>query len=1042
MSRSFEVLSMPRRVLSSLVACSATGAMVLGLAPGAAAVSDVVQETLDVPRFVQEGTPLDVGGQAVPWDAGLGLKAIGDTDYAWELPPGVTHTAISTGALNNDPLTLMLRSDGQVVATLDDFWNSAPVIPDLPDGVHYTAIAAGANGASFLLRSDGALVPLEEEGIPAPKIPRLPTGMSYIAVDAEDDTAYAVRSDGQLVAIPPWWAGTQPPPCADALVPPAGLGYTAISADDASWAALRSDGAVVYCRWNNNTAAVIVPLKGTRYTGIDIAPGLAGNPTMSYGYAARDDGKIVGFGSAPVPATVPSGRTVVGLSAHEAGGTAILDDGNLLTWGRAHSVPLPGLPGDPGFAAVSSWYDTKWLIRRGAAIPVDLQIESQTTANYNEPTPVEISVTAGGLSPTGWVRIGYVRDDGSMWWGFPERVVDGRATFEFREFPEGVYPRVVRFDGPPFVTAEKSVDFVVRPQQPSTITVDMPEKWRVGARDVYFDTHVEASGGVSTDQGYFTVTAVESGERLGGATHDGQAHVDTTVLPPGRHQVRVDYVSDGPAAPASWTGMVTVVPPAETRITVDTELTAEYGSYSTHLDADMTVRTVDGSRLPLGYLYVYDEDGNSLYSAGQSGQGAGLIEYTTGLHIDGMPPGDHPVLVRWVPDSSFSNPTTEVLPAEWRGNMRITKASTRILIDPLAAGVYGQDRSMNVGIAATNLAEVHGTILAKIDGVEVGRAQIAVDPPEAPVVSVPIRMSGVLPGAHQLEISYLGSELLKPASAAWQLEVRPAEFTTPYTTVSGTQRVGATLRADRGVWSPEPTSVTYVWKADGEVIAGATSSSLVIPGSALGKRITVSATGSRTYYTSHTVTSIPAEPVAAGVFSAPRSAALSGAAQVGRTLTAVRGTWTPSPTKTTYQWRVDGKAISGATGSTWKLPASAKGKTVSVAITGSKTGYTTKTLLSPATAAVKAGVFVAPTPTIAGSAAVGSTLQVYRGTWTPLPSTVTHQWKIDGRAVAGATRSTFRVPTSARGKRVSVVVTGSLAGYTTKSVSQSTGVIR
>jgi hypothetical protein len=779
--------------------------------------------------------------------------------------------------------------------------------------------------------------------------------MSYIAVDAGGDTAYAVRSDGRLVAVTPWWAGADPPPCADALVPPTGLEYTAISADGPSWAALRSDGAVVYCRWNNNIAAVIAPVNGTRYTGIDIAPGV-GNATKGYGYAARDDGKIVGLGPASIPAAVPSGRIVVGLSAHEMGGTALLDDGTLLTWGPGHSVPLPGLPGDPGFAAVSSSYETKWLIRRGAAIPVDLQIESPTTVNYNEPTPVEISVTAGGLSPTGWIRIGYVRDDGSMWWGFPERVVDGRATFEFREFPEGVHPRVVRFDGPPFVTTEKSVDFVVRPQQPSTITVDMPEKWRVGAGDVYVGTHVEASGGVSTDQGYFTVTAEESGERLDRATtQDGRELIDTTVLPPGRHQVRVDYVSDGPAAPATWTGMVTVVPPAETRITVDTELTAEYGAYSTRLDADMTVRTVDGSRLPLGYLYVYDEDGNSLYSAGgTSSQGAGLIEYTTSLRLDGMPPGDHPVLVRWVPDKDLdvSNPTTEVLPAEWRGSIRITKASTRILTDPLAAGVYGQDSSMDVGVAATNLAEVHGTILAKIDGVEVGRAEIAVDPPEAPVVSVPIRMSGVLPGAHQLEISYLGSEFLKPASAAWQLEVRPAEFTTSYPTVRGT-------------------------------------------------------------------------------------------AQVGKTLTALRGPWTPSPTTNKYQWRLDGRSVSGATSQTWKVPASAKGKKVSVAITGSKTGYATKTLVSPATVAVKAGVFVAPTPRITGTPRVGATLQVLRGVWTPQPSTVKYQWKVAGRPVAGATRSTFTVPSSARGKRVAVVVTGSLAGYTTKSVSQSmTSLIR
>jgi hypothetical protein len=50
---------------------------------------------------------------------------------------------------------------------------------------------------------------------------------------------------------------------------------------------------------------------------------------------------------------------------------------------------------------------------------------------------------------------------------------------------------------------------------------------------------------------------------------------------------------------------------------------------------------------------------------------------------------------------------------------------------------------------------------------------------------------------------------------------------------------------------------------------------------------------------------------------------------------------------------------------------------------------------------------------------------------------VRYQWKVAGKSVKGATGSTFKVPSSAKGKRVSVVVTGSRAGYTTKAVSKS-----
>jgi hypothetical protein len=258
--------------------------------------------------------------------------------------------------------------------------------------------------------------------------------------------------------------------------------------------------------------------------------------------------------------------------------------------------------------------------------------------------------------------------------------------------------------------------------------------------------------------------------------------------------------------------------------------------------------------------------------------------------------------------------------------------------------------------------------------------------------------------------------------------------------------------------APPTASVTL--SADAMTPYGAvtvTSGSTVVGSAVFDERteeleLDASALGTGTKTLTYTYRAVPEAPewstsrtmtISLPAFTALRQPSVSGTPQVGKTLTALRGPWTPSPTANKYQWRLDGRSVSGATGQTWKVPAAAMGKTVSVAITGSKTGYATKTLVSPATAAVKAGVFVAPAPTITGSARVGATLQVIRGVWTPQPSTVKYQWKVAGRPVAGATRSTFTVPSSARGKRVAVVVTGSLAGYTTKSVSRSmTSVIR
>jgi hypothetical protein len=298
MSRSFGDRSLLRRAFSSLFGFVAAGALVVGPAVEPAAATVVADASAEMPRFIQEGTRADSGGQAVPWGAGLGLRADGDTTYAWELPPGVTHTAISTGSTGSAVITIFLRSDGRVVGLVDDDQQSLPVAPELPDGLEYTAVSAGENGASFLLRSDGALVTMLRRNVPTPQIPALPAGMSYSAVDVGLAGAYAVRSDGQIVGFKAGWSSSLPLTCTDAFVPPAGLKYTAINADHLSWAAVRSDGAVVYCRYGNSSAQVVTPVVGTRFVGVDVARGPDGNG-YGFGYALRDDGVIVGFGSAP-----------------------------------------------------------------------------------------------------------------------------------------------------------------------------------------------------------------------------------------------------------------------------------------------------------------------------------------------------------------------------------------------------------------------------------------------------------------------------------------------------------------------------------------------------------------------------------------------------------------------------------------------------------------------------------------------------------------------------------------------------------------------
>lgn len=159
---------------------------------------------------------------------------------------------------------------------------------------------------------------------------------------------------------------------------------------------------------------------------------------------------------------------------------------------------------------------------------------------------------------------------------------------------------------------------------------------------------------------------------------------------------------------------------------------------------------------------------------------------------------------------------------------------------------------------------------------------------------------------------------------------------------------------------------------------------------------------------------------------------ISGTAKVGLTLTARPGAWTSGSTFD-YQWLVNNEEVFGATKSTFALRSGDKGKNISVRVTGKKMGYGTATKTSKATAKVVAvSVLSTATPTISGSATVGSRLNAKAGKWTA-GTKFSYQWLINGKLVSGATKSNFTVRSAHKGKKVSVKVTGSQAGYGTVS---------
>jgi hypothetical protein len=73
-------------------------------------------------------------------------------------------------------------------------------------------------------------------------------------------------------------------------------------------------------------------------------------------------------------------------------------------------------------------------------------------------------------------------------------------------------------------------------------------------------------------------------------------------------------------------------------------------------------------------------------------------------------------------------------------------------------------------------------------------------------------------------------------------------------------------------------------------------------------------------------------------------------------------------------------------------------------------------------------------PRITGAVKVGRRLRVRLGAWSPRPA-YRFQWYVGGKAVTGATRSTYRPTAAQRGRRITVRVTASRAGYRTVTVA-------
>jgi hypothetical protein len=289
------------------------------------------------------------------------------------------------------------------------------------------------------------------------------------------------------------------------------------------------------------------------------------------------------------------------------------------------------------------------------------------------------------------------------------------------------------------------------------------------------------------------------------------------------------------------------------------------------------------------------------------------------------------------------------------------------------------------------------------------------------------------------------ADTLSKASKAKKVAAGSLAAKTPKITNSSTgkdpaktaPKFGDTLSTSVSAWTPAPVQLGYQWYRSGKAISGFTDSTYTIVAADIGKTISVKVTGTKPGYKTASKTAKASKKVVALKFSATAKPQLVGVPGVGVTLTINTGTWTPAPTPPfKYQWLRDGKAIKDATGASYLTVGADRGKSISVKLTGSRTGYASVTQTS---AKVKIGVLTTKTPKIVNlttkkdpvktAARVGQVLAVSVSAWTPAPVALGYQWYRSGKAITEANGATYTLVTADLGKTISVKVTGTKLGY-------------
>lgn len=256
-------------------------------------------------------------------------------------------------------------------------------------------------------------------------------------------------------------------------------------------------------------------------------------------------------------------------------------------------------------------------------------------------------------------------------------------------------------------------------------------------------------------------------------------------------------------------------------------------------------------------------------------------------------------------------------------------------------------------------------------------------------------------------------------------------------TIAGSGEVGSALRVT-SLGSMQGSGFTYTWLWDGEEEPGPGDSAEThrVTAADLGHELSVlvKPDGEGERLESNRIAAVDASLVAPGV-------EVTGTAVVKGTLTARFTSPGTAGADVTVAWTRDDVDIPGASSMAYDVQPEDAGHAVRFRTT--TTAEDGRTLMT-SVGTRRIGAWTSTRPTFTGTARVGRTQTMRsRGAWSGDGYRYTYRWLRDGSSISRATRTSYRLTTKDRGRRITLRVTATKPGWpTVRSTSTRSAKVR